>query len=1008
MIYWLSTYKNRLPGSGSLSVSRAILVCVCFLTIVLPLGAQVDRAALVGTVTDPSGAVVPGATVEVRSLDTGLHRDVMTGSAGNYSYAGLPIGNYTVTVSFEGFNTVTIKDVQLGVGDNRTLDVRFSEVAGGTTVVSVEAEVAALERESATVGTVIASQQMREIPLNGRHWASLMALAPGAINTGAGDMGSIRFSGHSNDDNNFMYDGLDASGVKDPTQEADLRLIVSTDSIAEFRVNSSLYSAESGSGGGAQINLVSKGGTNEFHGGVFEFFRNDHMDARNPFDTSKQPFRLNQFGGNIGGPIVKDRTFFFANFEGMRQRLAETLRADVPSAAFRAKATNPGVQTILNAYPLGTIRTSNADIDRYEANRSDSWREDSGTLRVDHRFNDNNSMWARFNTDNGVVDEPVSALEGDRETSYLRPTHFVLTYQRIFSPTVINEWKAGINRAPLNRYTYGPFRETINISGFQTLNDSNWAVETGTNYTLMDNLAVTRGRHTLKFGGEIRRTHVNVGDPVYGNYTVTYPSRTAFLNNAVDSVAIGAGNAVLGTRKWSYYAYAQDDFKLKPELTLNLGLRYEYYGVNSEVADRYRVFDLYECLGFCPHGTPWYFADRNNFDPRIGIAWAPKALHGKTVIRTGAGIYHGPGQVDDVNASLDNYADNYSLTSAEAPDLSFPIDPFLSLARNVGLTPRSLQRDRRDLYSTNWGFAIQQQLPANFVTQVAYTGNVGKKLFARLDINRLDEVTRTRFLPNFGRIDEKRQDGNSNFNALQVSLHRRVARGLNWGTEYMWSHSINDNSIGAGEGARPQNSSCRACDRGDSSQDIRHTITSNWVYSLPFGKGEKFLNNGPAAHILGGWEMSGIWTMRTGRSLNVYMSRSSKDLPDGNSRNPRPDLVPGVSIYPAGGPTFDQWFNPAAFTAPASRTWGNLGRAIARGPGLAQVDFALQKASHITEGTTITFRAEAFNIFNRIQAGNPGTNFTSSGSFGIVSSGLNRTIGTGTSRQLQLALRLRF
>ena len=978
-------------------------------SVFVPAGfAQVDRATLTGTVTDPTGAVVPGANVEVRAPATGLHRDVKTGAAGNYTFAGLPIGNYVVVVSFEGFTPVSVKDVQLEVGDNRTLDVRLSQVAGGTTMVSVEGQAAALERESATVGTVIASQQMREIPLNGRHWASLMALAPGAINTGSGNMESFRFSGRSNDDNNFLYDGLDATGIKDQTQEADLRLVVSTDTIAEFRVNSSLYTAESGMAGGAQVNLVSKGGTNEFHGTVFEFLRNEHMDARNPFDTSKQPFRLNQFGGNLGGPIVKNRTFFFANYEGMRQRLSETMRADVPSAAFRARATDPNIQKILNAYPAGTVRTSDADIDRYLADRSNSWTEDSGTLRIDHRFNDNNSFYARFNTDNGLVDDPVSAIAGDRETSYLRPTHFVLQYQRIFSPTVVNEWKAGLNRAPLTRFSYGPFPETINISGFQTLNDSNLAVETGTSYALIDNLAITRGRHTLKVGGEIRRVHLNVGDPLYGNYSVTFPNRTAFLNNAVDSVSIGAGNAVLGTRKWYYFGYVQDDFKLKPELTLNLGLRYEYYGVNSEVAGRYRVFDLWECRGFCSHDSPWYFADRNNWDPRIGIAWAPKALKGKTVIRTGAGIYHGPGQVDDVNTAIDNYADNYSLSRNEAPNLSYPIAPFLALARNIGLTPRSLQRDRRDLYSSNWGFAIQHNLPSEFIGQVAYVGNVGKKLFARLDINRLDPVTRTRMLPNFGRIDEKRQDGNSNFNALQLSLHRRVARGFNWGTEYMWSHSINDFSIGAGEGDRPQNSDCRACDRGHSAQDIRHTITSNWVYELPFGSGKRFLNSGISSKVLGGWETSGIWTMRTGRALNITMARSTNDLPDGNSRDPRPNLVPGVSIYPAGGPTFEQWFNPAAFVAPASRTWGNLGRSIARGPGLAQVDVALQKVNHFTESKTITIRVEAFNIFNRVQAANPGTTFTSPASFGLVSAGLNRTIGTGTSRQLQIAMRLNF
>jgi hypothetical protein len=286
-------------------------------------------------------------------------------------------------------------------------------------------------------------------------------------------------------------------------------------------------------------------------------------------------------------------------------------------------------------------------------------------------------------------------------------------------------------------------------------------------------------------------------------------------------------------------------------------------------------------------------------------------------------------------------------------------------------------------------------------------GSSASKVFTRTDINVLDPVTRTRPLPNFGRIDEKRQDGNANFNAFQISLHRRTGRGLMWGTEYMWSHSINDNSIGGGEGAQPQNVACRACDRGDSPQDIRHTITSNWVYQLPFGRGQRYLNSGVASKILGGWETSGIWTMRTGRPLNITIARSAGDLPDGNSRNPRPDLVPGVPIYPAVR-TFDNWLNPAAFAIPASRTWGNLGRHIARGPGLAQVDFALQKNNRLAEGKALIFRIEAFNVFNRTLAGNPGTVLTSPATFGIVTSGLNRTIGTGTSRQLQLAMRFNF
>jgi hypothetical protein len=348
------------------------------------------------------------------------------------------------------------------------------------------------------------------------------------------------------------------------------------------------------------------------------------------------------------------------------------------------------------------------------------------------------------------------------------------------------------------------------------------------------------------------------------------------------------------------------------------------------------------------------------------------------------------------------------LTEVEAPGLSYPVTPFLAQARAVGIAPRSLQRDRRDMYSAQWGFSVQQHLPAAFITQVGYVGSSASKVFSRSDVNVLDPITRTRFLPTFGRLDEKRQDGKSNFNALQVSVHRRAARGLNWTTEYMWSHSINDNNIGGGEGAQPQDVRCRHCDRGDSTTDIRHTITSNFIYELPFGRNRRYLSSGTAAHVFGGWEASGIWTMRTGRPLNITIARSANDLPDGNSRSPRPNLVPGVSIYPAGGPTFAQWLNPAAFAIPASRTWGGAGRNIARGPGLAQVDLSLQKDIPVADGKSVVFRVEMFNMFNRVQAGNPGTTLTSPASFGLVNSGLNRTIGTGTSRQLQLALRFVF
>jgi len=968
--------------------------------------AQADRAALVGTVTDNAGAAIAGAKVEVLAPGTGLRRQAMTNDQGYYSIPFLPIGAYVVTVERDGFAPVKITDIALQVGETRTLDV---ELKPGS--VQAEIEVVAgteLERSSATIGAVIQSSQVHDLPLNGRHWASLMALAPGAINTGLGNQQSIRFNGRARDDNNWTFDGVDATGVKDPRQEVALRLIISTDSIAEFRVNSTLYSAESGAGAGGQINLVSRTGSNQFRGSAYEFLRNNVLDARNPFDPArKPPFRLNQFGGNLGGPIIQSKTFFFINYEGLRQRQGQTFIGFVPSAAFRARAiaTSPAVQPIVEAYPRGTSSTSNADIDRIETERRFVTREDSATIRIDHHFTERSTLFVRYNVDDAVVNEPTSpGIE--RTLSRFRPSNVALQFQHVFSSNLINETKIGMNRSPLTRETVGAFDKNISVTGFFTLSDSSGEIEKGTSFSLIDNLAIIRGRHNLKMGGEIRRIHVNVGNGI--DSSVSYTSLEDLVRNRVNNISVNLPLATRGERRTYYLPYIQDDIKLKPNLTINLGLRYEYYSVAHEVRDRARVFD-FACGGFCPPGSPWYFPDRNNFDPRVGFAWSPERFKGKTIIRGGFGVFHGPGQNDDVNAAIDSDAERFSLTRSEVPALSFPIEPFLGLARNQGVTPRALQRNRRDLYTQSWGLYIQQVLPLNFVMQVGYTGSSAHKLFSRNFVNVIDPATGRRPLPQFGRIDSKENLGNSNFNALQVSLHRQMRGGLLIGMEYMWSHSINDNSIGGGEAAQPQNVFDRRSDRANSNEDIRHTFTTSYIYQLPFGSGRRFLNqSGAVDRILGGWSLSGITTARTGRPLTISVSRSSSDLPDGNNSNQRPDIVPGVPLIPPGGQTSAQWLNPAAFRVPARGTWGNAGRNIARGPGLVQFDLALTKRTKLTEKQDVEFRFEAFNVFNRAQLGNPGTNISSPTSFGVITSPLNRNIGTGTSRQLQFMLRLNF
>lgn len=963
-----------------------------------------STATLQGTVTDSARGVVPGAEVVAQSPATGLRRQAVTDDSGTYFFNFLPVGRYLVTVEMPGFKIARQSNVLLEIGQIRTLDFRL-EVGELVEVVEVTDMAPPLDRASPTIGTVVQFQQLAQLPLNGRHWASLMMLAPGAINTGSGDQRTIRFVGRARDDNNWTFDGIDATGVKDPRQETGIRLIISMDAISEFRLSSMLYSAESGSGAGGQVQLISRGGTNQYRGTVYNYLRNDVFDARVFTDPDQlPPFRLNQFGANFGGPIIGDRTFFFVNFEGLRQHQGQTFIGSVPSESFRSLVqATPELGQIVNAYPKGTGTTADPDIDEIVRQRTHVQRENAVVARVDHHISDKTTIYGRFSLDDAAVEMPQDPGIGLR-TDFVRPSNGVFQLQRVFSPTVINQSRIGYNRSPLTRVDSGPLPEQVSVPGFMTLwRDGREVVEAGTSYALLNDLAVTRGRHNLKIGGEIRRIHVNVGEgtPV----TLSFSSRPNFLANRLESFSI-APFPVQGARRWNYFGYIQDDMKLRPNLTFNLGLRYEYYSVVREAYGRGRVFDM-ACGGFCPEGTAFYEPDRNNFAPRIGLAWAPRRFNDRTVIRTGYGMFFGPGQNDDVMAAIDSTADRISLTRRDAPDLRYPYQPFIPLAQTIGATPRALQRDRRDLYSLNYSLSVQQQLPARFVMQVGYAGNQGHRLFSRTFTNVIDPALRRRTLPEFGRIDMKANWGNSNFHGLLVSLHRQFVQGFMLGAQYMWSHSINDGSVGGGEGGRPQNVNDRRADRGNSSQDIRHNLTTNWVLELPFASGRRF-QGGLASKVFGNWSLSGLTQARTGRPLNITVSRSSRDLPDGNSSDQRPDRVPGVPLYPLGGRSVAQWLNPDAFVVPARGSWGNAGRHIARGPNLIQFDVALQRRFPFSEDRNVEFRVEAFNVFNRTQLGDPRTNISDGVRFGRIEAPFNRLFGTGTNRQMQFMLRFNF
>jgi len=489
--------------------------------------------------------------------------------------------------------------------------------------------------------------------------------------------------------------------------------------------------------------------------------------------------------------------------------------------------------------------------------------------------------------------------------------------------------------------------------------------------------------------------------------SIDYASLNDFINNTADSASVLEGEGIRGNRRTFLMGYGQDEFKVTPNLTLNIGLRYEYYTVAHEILDRAAVVDIQGCGGFCPKGTPFYDPNRNDWGPRIGVAWAPSALGGKTVIRSGYGIYYGANQNDDFSDPLESAVPRYGFTSSDFASLSYPLDPFIT-PQSALYTPKAIDRHRKDLYYENWNIIVQQQLPGNFLLQTGYVGGVGHHLFDRYQINLINPLTGKRPLAQFSQFGFKGNDANNTFNAWQTSLTRRFTGGFLWQTQYMWSHGITDASIGAGESVTIQNMSCRACDRSDSPYDIRHTMTSNAIYELPFGAGKRFLNDRDvASRVLGGWELSGIATASTGRPVNITIKRSASQLLDGNTSSQRPNLVPGVSIY-AANQTIDNWFNPAAFMLPAKGTWGNLGRNIARGPGYYEFDTALQKKFALTERFNLSFRAEAFNLFNHPVYASPSGNISSS-NFGRITSLLNSgAVGTGTPRRLQFTLRLNF
>lgn len=984
--------------------------------------AQIDRAGLRGTVTDPSGRVVPQTQVTALQISTGLERKTTSSATGRYDIPELPVGNYTITFEHQGFKTLTFVDVEEVIGRTRTLDATLA-VSGGNEQIDVSASSEQMDETSDALGGRIERKQAEELPLNGRNWATLTALVPGAVDTGGSNQRSIRFAGRGRDDDNFTYDGIDATNIVNQPQQPYVRLAIPLDTIQEFRIDSMLATAEAGGTGGPQLAVTSPSGTNQWHGTAFEFLRNNAFDAEQPVPvvtTAQPPFHLNQFGGSIGGPVVKGKTFFFVAYEGYRQRWGFPLLGYVPSDSLRTEvaADSPSLIPILNAYPQSAIPTSDPDISQFIGEGTQVVTENSAMIRLDQRFSEKTTAFVRFNIDRAVNTQPLASSGNylaDRQQLTSGPVNGGIELLHIFSSSVVNELKFGFNRGTADttdiNTTGIPF--AVSVSGLTNLNNNRISTGVGNSFSEIDNLTWVKGRHTLKAGVEIRRIQLNQGNTEAG--TIVFASTSDFAANQLSTASLNGALPINGLRKTQYFGYLQDEFKVRSNLTLNLGARYSFFNIFHEVEGRANPFDFATCgsQGFCGVGASFGQPNYGDIDPRVAVAWSP-TKSGHSVIRAGYGIYHEDGQLDDQNLPISNEVFAYSLSNKTIPTLSYPITPFLANTTGI-VSPRDDDRLRKDTYVEQWGLSVQQQLPANFVATASYVGSNGVHLLTLSEVNLINPATGVRPYPNFGQVSWRGNKDSSSYNGLSLALKRSFSHGFLMSANYMWSHEIDDGSDGSGDGDSlvPENVACQTCERASGIWDARHVFNANVIYELPFGRGKEFLSeSGFWRAVAGNWEVTSTFMARTGFPVNVLVNRSSSSVPDGNTNDQRPDLVPGVSLTPPGGATVAQWINPAAFAVPADGTFGDAPRDLLRGPGAWQMDFGLGKHISLTERAKLEFRSEFFNIFNHPQYGLPQATFGVPG-FGSIIQTVNTTtpvspVGSGTPREIQFALRMTF
>ncbi len=984
-----------------------------FLLACFSLGAQTS-GRITGQILDQTQATIPAAKVTAENLSTNATRAVTTDSQGRFVIPDLPIGPYKVTVTATGFQSQEQTNLTLNVGS--TIIADFTLPAGAVSAaVDVSATADAVDPRAAN-GLLMDNKSVMELPINGRDYARFSLLTPGAVAV-SNYIADITFNGMASVHNQYSIDGIDASRVDQPYMangfERGARLLTgSLDAVEEFRVQTSGYNAEYGRAAGADVRVVTKSGTNVYQASVFEFLRNNFFDARNFFNTkpNAQPeFRYNNFGGNFAGPILKNKVFFFANYEGSRQRIGITGSGTVPSALARSEilSTSPALAAILATFPIGQTPGANSLISNYTTTGVSNVREDTGTIKVDYNFTPSDHVYARFNLNDTQVDGPLFGVTAsrlgltDHQLVPITTTNSVISYSKVFSPSLINEFVTGEQRwgSQINSLEALP---QVTITGL-TVSPGNggFSRTNSTSYQYGDTMTYTRGAHTIKFGATAWKAEVNgLSLPTT---SLTYTSIQDFINNSVAQATLSGGNPGSGIRELWVGSFVQDTWQVRRGLTVDVGLRYDIGTPNYDVHNS-RPFDTRTMTLGTP-GEQWYKMNKTNFAPRLGIAWQP-GKDGKTVIRVGTGIFfqqEPPGFGSGVVTNT--VPGNFTLLRANIPALAYPVTPFLSQGVAPVPTIGGFNWNHPDIRAYQWNFTVIRELPQKWVITLAYVGNHGLDLRNTRNLNLIDPTLGHRPLTQYGNVNVEFDDGQSIYHSFQFSANRRLSKSLLFTFNYTYSKEIDDVQDYGLYSDTPQNMNCLSCDRGPGTNDIRHSASYSVLYNLPFGRGQWLFGNanGIVGKLVNGWQINSLGLIHSGIADLPLIGVNT--FGNSNFTNQRPNVVAGVSTIPANQSVTNFW-NSAAFSIPAAGTFGNAGRGVLYGPDFWNMDVSLLKTTQLTERSKLEFRAEVFNIFNRPNFDLP---YNVVGpSFGQILNTYGRTLGSGTSRQMQMGLKLFF